>query len=262
MKLIVTKDTLFKSMPVQSSELRKKGIPYSVVEVEAGRAFDVLAALPHEGSPGAAGDHVFLELKTPITEGSDQRRWFVYGLHAKVEGTGPENDPQDKPLPDLPKLLDTGPKISIPGISRPVSIHAPIYQEDGRVSNFTWAELTKNGQRIPVNATVTDRLVKLARELDWIRDYLGGLPIIVTSGYRDPKSNWNVGGASDSRHMYGDAVDFYVKGMNDVDVFYKLKNSGRRFGGLAVGNGFVHIDLRPGALARWTYPRGPVVALW
>lgn len=105
------------------------------------------------------------------------------------------------------------------------------------------------------------RIVKLAKYMDEVRDHLGGKPTRVTSGYRDPVSNRYIGGARDSRHMYGDAVDFWVEGLDVVDVFYKLK-SYHPTGGLAVGNGFVHLDLRPGSPARWLYPGGPRVSLW
>ncbi|MEO0771370.1 MAG: D-Ala-D-Ala carboxypeptidase family metallohydrolase, partial [Cyanobacteria bacterium J06649_4] len=195
-------------------------------------------------------------------------RWFVYGLHAQLEGTEANNDPKDEPAdkPEKPsvapaaKPADYGPKISIPGISRLVGIHEPVYFEPN-VCNFTWAEMTKGGSRIPVNAGVTHRIVKLCKYMDEVRTFLGDRPIRITSGYRDPISNRRVGGASRSRHMSGDAVDFWVEGMDVVDVFHKLKSFHPR-GGLAVGNGFVHLDLRPGSPARWTYPGGPRVSLW
>lgn len=191
-------------------------------------------------------------------------RWFIYGLHAKVEGTEPNNNPhQDKPTPEPAKpkkAPDFGPTISIPGISRPVGIYEPIYFQPG-VSNFTWAEFTKGGKRIPVDATVTQRIVKICKYLDEVRTFLGNRRMRITSGYCDPVSNRAVGGARNSRHMYGDAVDFWVEGMDVVDVFYKLKSYHPK-GGLAVGSGFVHLDLRPGAPARWAYPGGPSVNLW
>ncbi len=46
-----------------------------------------------------------------------------------------------------------------------------------------------------------------------IRNDLGG-PIWVTSGYRSPTHNSQVGGVPWSRHMYGDAVDFTTPSLN------------------------------------------------
>lgn len=250
MKLKITEHTFLKAFPLQSTAQAE--IPNSLVTVSAGEEFEIKSAAPYEGAPSSgSGDHVYVQLANPPKD-SDQLRWFVYGPHAKVEGTEPDNNPQDRIA-----VRNAGPKISIPGISALVGVDQPIYAG----SNFTWAELTKGGSRVPVNATVTGRIVQIARYLDKVREFLGNQPIRVTSGYRDPKSNRNVGGARDSRHMYGDAVDFWVEGMNVVDTFYKLKQYHTN-GGLAVGNGFVHLDLRPGAPARWTYGGGPRVDLW
>lgn len=261
MKVVITTDTFLKALPTQANQLKDKNLPDQLVTVKAGTTLEIIDQFPYEGHPNSeADDHVFVQLNQPM-EGHQGIRWFVYGLHAKVEGTEPNNNPQDQPAPEAEKeIKDFGPKISIPGISRPVGIYEPIYFEPS-VSNFTWAEFTKGGARIPVNATITQQIIKLCKYLDEVRTFLGSHPIKITSGYRDPVSNRAVGGARDSRHMYGDAVDFWVKGMDVVDVFYKLKSYHPR-GGLAVGRGFVHLDLRPGAPARWRYPGGPRVNLW
>ena len=60
---------------------------------------------------------------------------------------------------------------------------------------------------------------------------------------------------------FTEPVDCWVEGLEVVDVGYKLK-SYHPSGGLAVSNGFVHLDLRPSSLARWLYPHGPQVSLW
>lgn len=273
MKVLITSDTYLKALPTQASKLRDKNLPNQLVNVKAGTTLEIVDHAPYEGvQDSSADDHVFVQLKQPL-QGYDGIRWFIYGLHAQVEGTEPDNNPQeetepsDAPAPpavvepsDSSKPKDYGPTISIPGISRPVGIHEPVYFEP-TPCNFTWAEFTKGGSRIPVNANITLRIVKLAKYMDGVRSFLGDRAIHITSGYRDPYSNRRVGGARDSRHMYGDAVDFWVEGLDLVDVFYKLKSYHPR-GGLAVGSGFVHIDLRPGAAARWTYAGGPRVALW
>lgn len=281
MKVLITTDTYLKALPIQASKLRDKNIPNQLISVKAGTALDIVDHAPYEGIPeSTADDHVFVQLEQPL-QGYEGIRWFIYGLHAQVEGTDPNNNPQEvaepatpKPTPAAPapaeishadkskvaKQPDYGPTMSIPGISRPVGIYEPIYFEPSHC-HFTWSEFTKGGSRVPVNATITQRIVKLAKYMEGVRSFLGERPIHITSGYRDPYSNRSVGGARDSRHMYGDAVDFWVEGLDLVDVFYRLKGYHPR-GGLAVGSGFVHIDLRPGAAARWTYSGGPQVSLW
>ena len=264
MKVVITTDTFLKALPTQASQLKDRDVPDQLVSVKAGTTLNIVDQFPYEGVQNSeADDHVLVQLDRPM-EGHQGIRWFIYGLHAKVEGTEPNNNPkQDKPTPEPakpPKAPDFGPTIFIPGISRPIGIYEPIYLQPS-ASNFTWAEFTKGGARIPVDATVTQRIVKMCKYLDEVRTFFGNRPMHITSGYRDPASNRAVGGARNSRHMYGDAVDFWVEGMNVADVFYKLKGYHPR-GGLAVGNGFVHLDLRPGAPARWAYPGGPSVSLW
>lgn len=47
---------------------------------------------------------------------------------------------------------------------------------------------------------------RLVNALDVIRERVGQ-PLRIVSGYRPPHYNRMIGGASDSRHMYGDAAD-------------------------------------------------------
>lgn len=64
--------------------------------------------------------------------------------------------------------------------------------------------------------------VKLAPEiltvLENLRSALNGKPIIVTSGYRCPEHNRNVGGSADSDHLHGWAVDIVVEGMEPAEL--------------------------------------------
>lgn len=101
----------------------------------------------------------------------------------------------------------------------------------------------------------------------------------IISGYRTPEYNRSIGNVPNSRHVYGDALDFYVDqdqdgvmddlnqdGANNrldvellydiVDEFKKLPESQRLFGGVGYyyktshHGGFVHVDTR-GYRARW-----------
>ena len=57
-------------------------------------------------------------------------------------------------------------------------------------------------------------LVKCA---DQVREYFNA-PVNITSGLRCPTHNANEGGVSNSRHMYGKAMDFYVEGQTADQV--------------------------------------------
>lgn len=84
-------------------------------------------------------------------------------------------------------------------------------------------------------------------------------PLIIKSGYRCPEHNRNVGGATNSFHTKGNAVDFTVKGVKTLDLYnYVILHYGDRAYGIAKKivndeyRGFVHLDTR-GYKARWNY---------
>lgn len=65
----------------------------------------------------------------------------------------------------------------------------------------------------------------MVAQLDNVYDDLGGLS--VNSGYRSPAYNEGVGGATHSRHQYGDAVDIAVTASNpESDIIASCRNRG------------------------------------
>lgn len=138
--------------------------------------------------------------------------------------------------------------VKLPGITRPVKGSDPIYLG----SAFNWGEATKDLTRIPENESITVNIVKAARMMDAVRKFLGDKPITVNSWYRPPAVNKAVGGASQSTHIQGIAVDFTVKGMTPWEVHAKLEPWWGDRGGVASANSFTHLDCR-GYKARWRY---------
>ena len=94
-----------------------------------------------------------------------------------------------------------------------------------------------------------DRLVlmRLVAHLEVLRCICGSRPIRIVSGYRSPAHNRGVGGATESRHLVGDAADL-PRGYATVA---QAERAGFRGIG-SEGKWAVHVDLRPGR-ARWTY---------
>jgi uncharacterized protein YcbK (DUF882 family) len=91
--------------------------------------------------------------------------------------------------------------------------------------------------------------LELVYLLQDVRDHFNK-PIKITSGYRCPVHNKNVGGSRNSRHMKADAADFVVKGVDAADVQEYLKD---HEGGLGIGSiAFTHVDTR-GVKKRWYY---------
>lgn len=125
---------------------------------------------------------------------------------------------------------------------------------------FRVYEVTQNDdRRIPaVGSEVERNVLMLAQELDKVRTAWGS-PIKVTSWYRPPQVNREVGGASQSQHILGSAVDIYPADGRDMHFESWLdKNWGGGLGyGQESGRGFTHLDLRGGA-----WKRGPGTIRW
>lgn len=108
---------------------------------------------------------------------------------------------------------------------------------------FGSTEMDCHGNGCCGETIVNETLIKY---LTQIRQHFGK-PITITSGYRCPVHNRNVGGATGSRHGKGDAADIVVAGVSPRIVtqyaesigilgigLYETKNDGH----------FVHIDTR------------------
>lgn len=75
-----------------------------------------------------------------------------------------------------------------------------------------------------------------------------GRPLRIVSGYRTPETNKRVGGAADSRHVHGDAADIPT----GLVRLHQAEAAGAT--GIGTKDGWVlHVDVRPGGPARWTY---------
>lgn len=94
---------------------------------------------------------------------------------------------------------------------------------------------------------------KLLKMLDEVR-HIAGVPMVITSGYRDPEHNRRVGGARNSAHLRGTAVDVRV---HDGRSRYLLLAAATQVGfhRIGIGNTFIHLDvdeeLSPNVI--WTY---------
>ena len=105
-------------------------------------------------------------------------------------------------------------------------------------NNFTSDEFDCQGKGC-CSETLVD--AKLVEYLQKIRDHFG-VAVTINSGYRCEKHNAAVGGASKSKHKYGQAADIVVKGVAPL----KVAQYAESLGILGIGQypNFVHIDTR------------------
>jgi hypothetical protein len=84
--------------------------------------------------------------------------------------------------------------------------------------------------------------MKLVKVADRVRSHFGA-PVIVSSGVRCKTHNANVGGVPNSRHLYGNAMDFCVKGKKASEVLaYVQKQPEIRYS-YAIDSNYVHMDI-------------------
>lgn len=93
---------------------------------------------------------------------------------------------------------------------------------------------------------VIERLKRTAQWLEGVRILLG-VPILISSGYRGPELNKAVGGARNSQHMTGEAVDFTAPGFGSPrHVIDRIQDAGMQFDQLILEfppNGWVHASI-------------------
>ncbi len=233
-KLTVTKPTVLKRYPVQSSEL---GIA-DKMDIEIGRKFFFVDHEP------AKNDHI----KVYFAPNKGWPAGFFYLPHIEgltIEGNVPGNNPNDEPV-EISK--DRGPLIRLPG-QKEVYLNDPIIPS----GHFLWSEATRNGQRKPTDARVLKRIIQIAEVMEDVREQLGNKSIRVNSWYRPVNINKAVGGSSRSRHISGDGIDFVPSSMSVAEAYRKLEQWWGSRGGFAYREGsFIHIDAR-GYRARWRY---------
>ena len=82
---------------------------------------------------------------------------------------------------------------------------------------------------------------KLLELLQKLRSQVGK-PISVLSGYRCPNHNAEVGGAKESYHMKGMAVDIRIPNMSPGEVAKIAEQLG--FNGIGLYDSFTHVDIR------------------
>lgn len=115
---------------------------------------------------------------------------------------------------------------------------------------------TRLGVRNEPNAAQLDNLRRLANVLELVRTAVRNNPVLISSGFRSPVVNNDVGGSLASAHMDGRAADFTVPRFGTPrQVCQCIVDAGLTFDQLIFEGTWVHL----GIAARNAAPRGEVL---
>lgn len=309
-------DTFLKFTPTQSNDLERiyasDVTDYGVRDMSDGcLLFPRLLTLPIIYSDAGNGSHTKVSIDAAEIVGNSitekalkllpQTDFYIYSPDIKLVGTPPDNKPADaNPTTEIvkqaiasnttaaalnPEPLDT--KLYLPGYKTVFTFGKEIVP-GCKISWAEWLHFNPDTKqyRPPEDSAVVNNILRMATLMrDWVKPTIAAafanvtaedIAITVNSGYRDPVTNLNVGGARYSRHLWGDALDFRViirpRVVNGVLQPAQLLRCDRVnsilskwTGGLASASVFSHIDgrgftqmsksgwLEPGSYARWSY---------
>ncbi|MFF9361002.1 D-Ala-D-Ala carboxypeptidase family metallohydrolase [Streptomyces griseoluteus] len=135
-------------------------------------------------------------------------------------------------------------------------------QSDGSTAHFNWSEFYDrssgnfNGGKVSA-AAVKENARRTMYKLEALRKKLGNVPITVNSGFRSIAHNAEIGGASDSMHLYGTAADLDVPGVANRTVYQKAETCG--FSGLERYDvDHQHVDSRADLGRSWWWESGTI----
>jgi hypothetical protein len=118
----------------------------------------------------------------------------------------------------------------------------PVYSDLYATKDIKWADLLKNQTERP-SLNVLQNLLSVAIILQAYKDKVfNGVDIVINSGWRSKAYNAKIGGAKNSWHVLGKAVDFCVAGYMPLQIYKMLDKI--HFGGLERADKWTHFDIR------------------
>lgn len=119
---------------------------------------------------------------------------------------------------------------------------------NGPSTHLSWKELAcKDGTPYPEEFILDGRVFKLAAVFESVRNLCQDKPIIILSAYRTLEWNRKIGGAKNSQHVQGRALDLKHTKLFNAEFYKIIKENIDYLGitGLGLYKTFVHVDIRP-----------------
>jgi zinc D-Ala-D-Ala carboxypeptidase len=227
----------------------------------------LLAAIPIKSTTTPAAAYTWTRTLSEGMSGNDVRE-----LQIRVAGWAADSPSQTRVVVD--GQFGSGTKAAVIRFQRAYGLTADgvvgpqtqsvlnsLEQSDGSTVNFNFSEFySKDGSGFSGgkvdSATVKENVRRLMYKLEALRKKAGNAPVGINSGFRSISHNSNVGGASNSQHLYGIAADIVVSGKSVEQVRSIAGTCG--FSGLITytSANFNHVD------SRIEYPYGAQSWYW
>lgn len=227
----------------------------------------LLAAIPLKSTTQPAAAYGWTRTLSEGMSGNDVRE-----LQIRVAGWAADSPSQTRVVVD--GAFGAGTKAAVIRFQRAYGLTADgvvgpqtqsvlnsLESSDGSTAHFEFSEFySKDGSGFSGgkvgSTTVKENVRRLMYKLEALRKKSGNVGVTINSGFRSISHNTNVGGASNSQHMYGIAADIVVSGKTPEQVRSIAATCG--FSGLITytADRFNHVD------SRLEYPYGSQTWYW
>lgn len=157
-------------------------------------------------------------------------------LAERVRSALPDIAPLASPRPENVELSPQNAETAVPEVPEGFTLDAPAVAE-GQPGSLNFYHPDQTG----ITKGLKDALTGLSAAM--------GKTVGITSGYRSPAYNAAQGGAKQSRHMHGDAVDIDMHGWTDAEKKQAVQELTQRgvtaFISYTKTPDMMHVDMRP-----------------